>query len=1096
MEIAAAPSTSHDSERDRNIISVESFDGSSSSLSSPVKTENNIPSKYDEEDDEEDVCRICRNPGDAENPLRYPCACSGSIKYVHQDCLLQWLNHSNARQCEVCKHAFSFSPVYAENAPARLPVQEFIVGMAMKACHVLQFFLRLAFVLSVWLLIIPFITYWIWRLAFVRSLGEAQRLFLSHMSTTAILTDCLHGFLLSASIVFIFLGATSLRDYFRHLRELGGQEAEREDEGERNGVRAAREDVGVQGIAGAGQIIRRNAENVAARLEMQAARLEAHVEQMFDGLDDADGAEDVPFDELVGMQGPVFHLVENAFTVLASNMIFLGVVIFVPFSLGRIVLHYTSRLFSSATSPVLSTGMPLTESALSLANITLNNAVTAVTNLSSESYKDGLLGHVVEVVAESLNASMATIDEASNSLSKPVSADLFRGVTVGMSRLSDVTTLAIGYLFIFSLVFFYLGIVALIRYTRGEPLTMGRFYGITSMAEAIPSLVRQFLAAMRHLMTMVKVAFLLVIELGVFPLMCGWWLDVCTLRMLGKTISRRVEFFSISPLASSLLHWVVGIIYMLQISIFVSLLRGVLRNGVLYFLRDPADPNYNPFRDLIDDPVHKHARRVLLSVAVYGSLIVMLVFLPVKLAMRLAPNIFPLDISISDPFTEIPADMLLFQICIPFATEHFRLRATIKALLRQWFKLVGWALGLTDFLLPRPEDNGGLENGNNGLVRQDRLRDIQQGGVAQQDRPLVALMGPGDANRGIHMPPNSNIGEEYDGDEQVDSEYNFVLRIVLLLVLAWMTLLLFNSALIIVPVSLGRAIFNAVPLLPITHGIKCNDLYAFVIGSYAIWTLVAGARYSIEHVQTRRAGVLLNLIGKWCGIILKSCALLSIWIFIIPVLIGLLFELLVIVPMRVPVDESPVFLLYQDWALGLIFLKIWTRLVMLDHMTPLVDESWRIKFERVRDDGFFRMRGLWVLREIVAPIMMKLLTALCVPYVFAKGVFPVLGYPLIVNSTVYRFAWLGCLSFSFLYFCAKRFHVWFTNLHNSIRDDRYLIGRRLHNFREDTAENGSEAEIVRETPNVNLQNAGLIQREQEADVGVRLRRANWHNLQN
>jgi E3 ubiquitin-protein ligase MARCH6 len=76
------------------------------------------------------------------------------------------------------------------------------------------------------------------------------------------------------------------------------------------------EDVGgAQGIAGAGQMIRRNAENVAARWEMQAARLEAHVEQIFDGLDDADGAEDVPFDELVGMQGPVFHLVENAFTV-------------------------------------------------------------------------------------------------------------------------------------------------------------------------------------------------------------------------------------------------------------------------------------------------------------------------------------------------------------------------------------------------------------------------------------------------------------------------------------------------------------------------------------------------------------------------------------------------------------------------------------------------------------------------------------------------------------------------------------------------------------------------------------------------------------
>ncbi|OVA15870.1 zinc finger protein [Macleaya cordata] len=1113
MEIAVAPSPSQDEERESNCILGERIEGSSSprtpssnkeTTTSTTTTTTTISEAYDDEE-EEDVCRICRNPGDSENPLRYPCACSGSIKFVHQDCLLQWLNHSNARQCEVCKHAFSFSPVYAANAPARLPFQEFVVGMAMKACHVMQFFLRLAFVLFVWLLIIPFITFWIWRLAFVRSLGEAQRLFLSHLSTTVILTDCLHGFLLSASIVFIFLGATSLRDYFRHLRELGGQDIEREDEGERNGARAARrppapanrihagdgngEDAGGgQGIAGAGQIIRRNAENVAARLEMQAARLEAHVEQMFDGLDDADGAEDVPFDELVGMQGPVFHLVENAFTVLASNMIFLGVVIFIPFSLGRVILHYMSWIFSAATSPMLLRVVPFTETALSLANITLKNALTAMTNLSSDSEKRSLLNHVVEVVAETLKANTTELDEVSDGAGKALSANLLKGATGGISSLSDVTTLAIGYVFIFSLVFFYLGVVALIRYTRGEPLTLGRLYGMASIVEAVPSLIRQFLAAMRHLLTMVKVAFLLVIELGVFPLMCGWWLDICTIRMLGKTIAQRVEFFSFSPLASSLVHWVVGIVYMLQISIFVSLLRGVLRNGVLYFLRDPADPNYNPFRDLIDDPVHKHARRVLLSVAVYGSLIVMLVFLPVKLAMRLAPSIFPLDILVSDPFTEIPADMLLVQICIPFAIEHFKLRATIKALLRQWFTAVGWALGLNDFLLPRPEDTGRQETGN--MERNDRLHDVNRGGVGQQDRALVALVAAEDPNRTPHALRNSDVAEEYDGDEQADSEYGFVLRIVLLLVLAWMTLLLFNSALIVVPISLGRTLFNAIPLLPITHGIKCNDLYAFIIGSYVIWTVLAGARYCMEHVKTGRARILLNQILKWFNIGLKSSALLSIWIFIIPVMIGLLFELVVIVPMRVPVDESPVFLLYQDWALGLIFLKIWTRLVMLDHMTPLVDESWRLKFERVREDGFSRLRGLWVLQEIVIPIVMKLLTALCVPYVFARGLFPVLGYPLIVNSAVYRFAWIGSLSFSLLFFCAKRFHLWFTNLHNSIRDDRYLIGRRLHNFGEDKMQKRNEAEIVSETPETSSQDSGLVRLEQEADVGMRLRRPN------
>ncbi|EXB39324.1 Exosome complex exonuclease RRP46-like protein [Morus notabilis] len=49
---------------------------------------------------EENECRICRNPGEEGNPLRYPCACRGTIKYVHQDCLLQWLNHRKISHCE------------------------------------------------------------------------------------------------------------------------------------------------------------------------------------------------------------------------------------------------------------------------------------------------------------------------------------------------------------------------------------------------------------------------------------------------------------------------------------------------------------------------------------------------------------------------------------------------------------------------------------------------------------------------------------------------------------------------------------------------------------------------------------------------------------------------------------------------------------------------------------------------------------------------------------------------------------------------------------------------------------------------------------
>lgn len=61
--------------------------------------------------DSEDVCRVCRCPGDDEQPLYYPCACRGSIRYVHQQCLEQWLKvRGNSNSCELCNTKFSFVP--------------------------------------------------------------------------------------------------------------------------------------------------------------------------------------------------------------------------------------------------------------------------------------------------------------------------------------------------------------------------------------------------------------------------------------------------------------------------------------------------------------------------------------------------------------------------------------------------------------------------------------------------------------------------------------------------------------------------------------------------------------------------------------------------------------------------------------------------------------------------------------------------------------------------------------------------------------------------------------------------------------------------
>jgi E3 ubiquitin-protein ligase MARCH6 len=58
----------------------------------------------------QETCRICRGEGSSDEPLYHPCKCSGSIKYVHQDCLLEWLKHSKkSAVCELCNTAYKFT---------------------------------------------------------------------------------------------------------------------------------------------------------------------------------------------------------------------------------------------------------------------------------------------------------------------------------------------------------------------------------------------------------------------------------------------------------------------------------------------------------------------------------------------------------------------------------------------------------------------------------------------------------------------------------------------------------------------------------------------------------------------------------------------------------------------------------------------------------------------------------------------------------------------------------------------------------------------------------------------------------------------------
>ncbi|KAJ7230501.1 hypothetical protein GGX14DRAFT_583567, partial [Mycena pura] len=124
-----------------------------------------------------DTCRICSAPAEAEQPLFYPCKCSGTIRYIHQDCLTTWLAHSKKKSCDVCKHPYSFTKVYATDMPIRLPPILLLRRIAQQSFFAMLFAVRAVAVAIIWLAVLPWVTVMTWRMYF--SMGDTTAWWIS-----------------------------------------------------------------------------------------------------------------------------------------------------------------------------------------------------------------------------------------------------------------------------------------------------------------------------------------------------------------------------------------------------------------------------------------------------------------------------------------------------------------------------------------------------------------------------------------------------------------------------------------------------------------------------------------------------------------------------------------------------------------------------------------------------------------------------------------------------------------------------------------------------------------------------------------------------
>lgn len=208
---------------------------------------------------------------------------------------------------QVCKHVYSFTPIYAENAPARLSPLQFILGVAVKVARLFRWLGHFLCVFSVWFFLIPFVTHLVWDLAFVRSFDQAWSLFQSYTSIIVILWHFAHGILLSLGIACFFLGFSYLKVVLVQRWRRGGRLADRVPLANGN----VEDGVGRQGIRRVVYVIGRYVGFLTAWWEVLVARVLADA-----GIvENPNIVENPALNEVVQMRFPFLPFDENAFMV-------------------------------------------------------------------------------------------------------------------------------------------------------------------------------------------------------------------------------------------------------------------------------------------------------------------------------------------------------------------------------------------------------------------------------------------------------------------------------------------------------------------------------------------------------------------------------------------------------------------------------------------------------------------------------------------------------------------------------------------------------------------------------------------------------------
>ncbi|XP_074036205.1 E3 ubiquitin-protein ligase MARCHF6 isoform X2 [Leptinotarsa decemlineata] len=874
-----------------------------------------------------DICRVCRSEGGPDRPLFHPCICTGSIKWIHQECLVQWMRYSRKEICELCGYRFSFTPIYSPDMPRRLPLKDLAAGLLSSVATAVKYWFHYTLVGTAWLGIVPITACRIYRAIFAGNVDAILTLPFEIVSSENLLSDIFQGCFVVTCTLFAFAGLVWLREQILHG---GGPDW------------LQRENVQVEGVEGVERALENIPEAVRAEIDENVPAqdgAEAVVPENQDQQEEGDGnigednwipmewdraAEEITWERLLGLDGSLMFL-EHVFWVISLNTLFILVFAYSPYHMGHMTLLFLN-----------------------------------IRDSARPSHFEGLL-----------------------------------------TTLIGYCTVGIGFVILHRL-------AAWTGFDRAKRI-LGLCYVV------------------------VKVSMLSVVEIGIIPLVCGWWLDICSLAMFDATLKDRENSFNSAPGTSIFIHWLVGMVYVYYFASFILLLREILRPGVLWFLRNFNDPDFSPIQEMIHLPILEHIKKLLISAVIFGSAVLLMLWLPIRILKMLFPKFLPYTVSLNSNDTqvnELSLELLLLQVILPALLEQSHTRIWLKGLVRNWCRVVAWILNIHSYLL------------GNGDGKQDQ--EGEQNANPPPNPPEIGG-GLGAVHQALLMmePPT--------GFQPYTRPSFFIPRLVGLLIAVCFSLVASSLIALTLPVWLGRNIMSLwlvgasppAPQISATDAqteVKVHELYTSACGLYVCWVVARGVTFILNWMPQGRAAMIERL-KQWGIIGLKTVIASIVLLGVIPLLFGLLLELVVIVPLRVPIQQTPILFIWQDWALGVLYTKIACAVTM---MGP--DWFLRSAIERAYRDGIRDMNLTFIIKELAAPVIISFGLALSVPYIIAYSLVPIFVNNLQMRNIVARRLYPCLLLFSMASILVYLQIKQFKNLYEHIKNDKYLVGQRLVNY--------------------------------------------------